>query len=126
MTSGVSPLSSESKSQKSPLSDVPSPGRSPVHPESTRSDDQEPPADREVVDSEEPLEPHNASPGIAVVTQDRPPLPLSPGVVLDNGCEQICTGTSPPPSPTVTRSHKRKREDSSADGPQTADRVQDR
>lgn len=125
-TSGVSPLSSEGKSQKSPLSDVPSTGRSPVHPESTQTDAQEPAADGEVADSEEPLEPRNPSPGVAVVTKDGPSLPLSPDVVLDNGCKQICNGTSPPPPPTVTRSHKRKREDSSADSPQTADRVQDR
>lgn len=125
-TSGVSPLSSESKSLKSPLSDIPLAGRSPVHPESTQIDSQEPAADGEVADSEEPLEPRNPTPGVAVVTEDGPSLPLSPEVVLDNGCEQISNGTSPSRPPTVSRSQKRKREGRSADGPQTADRVQDR
>lgn len=122
-TSGVSPLSSDSKSQKSPLSDVPSAGRSPVHPESTQTDVQELAADLE-----DPLEPRNPSPGVAMATEDGPSLPLSPEVLLDNGCEQICNGTSPPPLPTVTRSQKRKRkrEGGSAASPQTADRVQDR
>lgn len=126
VTSGVSPLSSESKSQKSPLSDVPSPGRSPVHPESTQTDDQEPPSDREVVAPEEPVESHNPSPGVAAVTKDGPPLPLSPGVILDEGCGQMCNGTSPPPSPRVTRSHKRKRGRDSPHSPPTTDTVQDR
>lgn len=112
-TSGVSPLSSDSKSQKSPLSDVPSAGRSPVRPGSTQTQTQEPAAD-----SEEPPEPRDPSPGVAVATEDGPPPPLSPEVVLDSGCEQICNGTSPPPPPTVTRSQKRKREGGSADGPQ--------
>lgn len=126
VTSGVSPLSSEGRSQKSPLSDVPSPRCSPVHTESTQADYQEPPSDREVVDSEELVESHNPSPGIAMVTKDGPLQPRSPEVVLDKGNGQMCNGTSPPSSPRVTRSHKRKRESDSPDGPQTAEPVQDR
>lgn len=121
---GVSPLSSESKSQKSPLSDVPSPGHRSVHPEATQTDDQEP-SDREAVPSEEPVDSHSPGQGVATVTKDGPPLALSPGGSVGKGCEQICNGTSPPPSPRVTRSHKRKR-GSSADSPQPADPVQDR
>lgn len=112
-TSGVSPLSSDSKSHKSPLSDAPSAGRSPVRPGSTQTDAQEPAAD-----SEEPPEPRDPSPGVAVATEDGPSLPLSPEVILDNGCELICNGTSPPTPPMVTRRQKRKREDGPADGPQ--------
>lgn len=121
MTSGVSPLSSESKSQKSPLSDVPSPGRSPVQPESMQTDEQKPQSDTEAVESEEPVESHDPSPGIATVTKEGALLPLSPGGILDQDCGQMCNGTSPPPSPSVTMSHKRKRDSS----PDTADSAQD-
>lgn len=127
-TSGVSPRSSESKSHKSPLSNVASPGRSPVPPESTQTDHQKPPSDREEGASEEPVESHNPSPGIAAATADGPPLPAPPGGLLDKGCGQICNGTSQPPNPRLTRSQKRKREEEegSPGSPQTAAPAQDR
>lgn len=119
-TSGVSPLSSEGKSQRSRLSDVPSPGRSPVQPESPQTEPQEPgqESDREAVASEEPLESHTPSPGVATVTKDGPPPPVSPGLSLDKGCGETCNGTSPPRSP---RRHKRRRETDAADGPRAGD-----
>lgn len=119
VTSAVSPFSSESKSQKSPLSDVPSPGCSPGHPESMQTS--KPPSNCPVLESEELVEPPCVGPEITPVTENGAALPLSAEVVVDKCCGQSCNGTSPPLSPRVSSSHKRKREHASSDSPQTAD-----
>lgn len=121
VTSGVSPLSSESKSQKSPLSDMASPGCSPGHPEAMQTDCQKPPPNGIAAESEEPLESPNPNPEITPETENGAPLPLSPVVIVDRSCGQMSNGTSPPPSPRGTRSNKRKREDFSTDSPQSVD-----
>lgn len=121
ITSAVSPFSSESKSQKSPLSDVPSPGHSPAAPKSLQTDIKKPPSNGEVAESEEPVEPPRGDPDITLLTENGAPLPLSPEVIMGKGCGQSCNGTSSPPSPRGTRRHKRKREDISPDSPQPAD-----
>lgn len=121
VTSAVSPFSSESKSQKSPLSDVPSPGHSPAAPESLHTDIKKPSSNGQVAESEEPVESPCADPDITPVTENGAPLPLSPQVIVGKGCGQSCNGTSSPPSPRGTRRHKRKREDMSPDSPQPAD-----
>ncbi|XP_003969133.2 death domain-associated protein 6 [Takifugu rubripes] len=120
VTSAVSPFSSESKSQKSPLSDVPSPGCSPGHPESMQTS--KPPSNCPVVESEELVESPCAGPEITPVAENGAALPLSPEVVVDKCCGRSCNGTSPPPlSPRVSSSHKRKRQHAAPDSPQTAD-----
>lgn len=121
VTSAVSPFSSESKSQTSPLSDVPSPGHSPAPPESLQTDIEKEPSNGPVAESEEPVESPCADADITPVTENGAPLPLSPEVIVGKGCGQSCNGTSSPPSPRVTRRHKRKREDISPDSPQPAD-----
>uniref|UniRef100_H3CIB9 Death domain-associated protein 6 n=1 Tax=Tetraodon nigroviridis TaxID=99883 RepID=H3CIB9_TETNG len=63
-------------------------------PESPQTEPQEPgqESDREAVASEEPLESHTPGPGVATVTKDGPPPPVSPGLSLDKGCGETCNG----------------------------------
>lgn len=124
VTSGLSPLSDESKSQISPLSDLPSPRQSPSQSESMQTDDQTPLSNGNHAGSEEPVDSSNHISIVLVstrkVTEDPADvslaaangvsLPLSPAVIIEN-CDTQTNGTSPPPSLRTTRSQKRKRED---------------
>ncbi len=121
VTSGFSPLSDESKSQVSPLSDIPSPRHSPSQSEPMQTENQMPLSNGNVAGLEEPVNSTNHVSVVLVsnskVTKDPAEvspvaangvsLPLSPAVIVDTRSN----GTSPPPSPRTTRSQKRKRED---------------
>ncbi|XP_029298927.1 death domain-associated protein 6 [Cottoperca gobio] len=122
VTSGLSPLSDESNSQISPLSDLPSPKQSPSQSEPIQTDDQtllsngnlaglEEPVDSSnhvlVSTSKDTKDPADVSPAAA----NEVSLPLSPVVIVENCDTQTTNGTSPPPSFRATRSQKRKRED---------------
>ncbi|XP_070777416.1 death domain-associated protein 6 [Enoplosus armatus] len=124
VTSGLSPLSDESKSQMSPLSDIPSPRHSPSQLEPMQTDNQ-PLSNGNLTGLEEPVDSSNQVSVVLVSTSkvtkdpaDVSPvaangvsLPLSPAVIVS--CDtQTTNGTSPPPSPRTTRSQKRKRETS--------------
>lgn len=125
MTSGFSPLSSESKSQKSPLSDVPSPRHSPSQSESVWTDNQKSSSNCNRAGLEEPVDSSNHVSVVLVSTgkatpgaDNRVPLPLSPMVIVEKCDTQTSKGTSPPPSPRTTRSQKRKREEVQSGSPQ--------
>ncbi|XP_041867974.1 death domain-associated protein 6 isoform X2 [Melanotaenia boesemani] len=127
VTSG-SPISDETKSQISPLSDIPSPRDSPSQSEPIQTDDQPPLSNG---DPEEPQEPADSSNQVSVVlvrtnkvTNDPPdvvpaaadgePLP-SPQTVTVQHCDAQTNGTSPLPTARTTRSQKRKREERMSD-----------
>ncbi|XP_041810831.1 death domain-associated protein 6 [Chelmon rostratus] len=119
ITSGLSPLSDESKSQISP--DVPSPRHSPSQAEPMQNDRQRPLSNGNLAGLEEPVDSSNHVSVVLVRTKD--PAAVSPvaanGVsvhpspaVIEDKCDsQTTNGTSPPPSPRTTRSQKRKREE---------------
>lgn len=125
VTSGVSPLSDESKSQISPQSDIPSPRQSPSQSEPVQTDDQSLLSNGNHAGLEEPVESSNQVSVVLVsnskVTKDPADaspaaangvsLPLSPVVIVENSDTLTTNGTSPPPSFRATRSQKRKRED---------------
>lgn len=125
ITSGLGPLSEDSRSQTSPLSDMPSPRHSPSQSEPMQTDNQRALSNGNLAGLEEPADSSNQVSVVLVssskVTEDTSdaspvaangvPLPLSPAVIVKR-CETLTTtGTSPPPSPRTTRSQKRKRED---------------
>lgn len=124
ITSGLSPLSEECKSQVSLLSDIPSPRHSPSQSEGRQSNNQRPLSNGDIAGSEEPVDSSNqvsvglvstntAQDAAAVpsVVANRVPLPLSPTIIVKKHVTHTSNGTSPPPSPRNTRSHKRKREE---------------
>nr|XP_046274680.1 death domain-associated protein 6 isoform X2 [Scatophagus argus] len=88
VTSGLSPLSEESKSQISPLSDIPSPRHSPSQSEPVQTDNQRRLSNGNLAGLEELVDSSNHV-----------------SVLLTSN------GTSPPPSPRTTRSQKRKRQE---------------
>lgn len=124
VTSGFSPLSDESKSQVSPLSDIPSPRHSPSQSEPMQTENQVLLSNGNVAGLEEPVDSTNHVSVVLVsnskVTKDPADVspvaangvswPLSPAVVVEK-CDTQSNGTSPPPSSRTTRSQKRKRED---------------
>lgn len=121
ITSGLSPLSNESKSQTSPLSDIPSPRHSPSQSESVQTDNQRPLSNGNLAGLEEPVDSSNhlsvvlvSTSKVTPVAANRAPLPLSPVVIVEKCDTQISNGTSPPPSLRTTRSQKRKREEMTA------------
>ncbi|XP_058475841.1 death domain-associated protein 6 [Solea solea] len=118
-TSGISPLSHDSKSQTPPY-DIPSPRDTPSQSEPMQTDDPTPitngtleEPEEEPVDSSSQVpaaeDPADASP----VATNGTPLPPSPAVILEQAVIHVSNGTSPPPGPWLTRSRKRKREDGS-------------
>lgn len=125
VTSGLSPLSYESESHISPLSDIPSPRDSPSQSEPMQTDDQTPLSNGNLAGVEEPLDSHSHVSVMLVSTSDVtkdpsdvPPvaangasLPQLPPVIVETCDTQTTNGTSPPPSPRATRSQKRKREE---------------
>ncbi|XP_042362183.1 death domain-associated protein 6 [Plectropomus leopardus] len=125
VTSGFSPLSNETKSQISPLSDVPSPRQSPSQSEPMQTDDQTALSNGNHAGLEEHVDSSNQVSVVlvstSIVTEDLTTpaaangvsLPLSPVVIIENLDTHATTGTSPPPSIRATRSQKRKREDTS-------------
>lgn len=121
VTSGLGPLSHESKSQTSPMSDVPSPRHSPSQSESVQTDGQRPLSNGDLADLEQPVDSSNQLSVVLVSTTKAPPgavsRPLSPVVIVGKCDTQTSNGTSPPPSPRTTRGQKRKRENTSK-GPQ--------
>lgn len=124
MTSGFSPLSNDSKSQKSPLSDIPSPRHSPSQSESMQTDNQKPLSNGNRAGLDEPVDSSNHVSVVLVSTSkvtpgadNRAPLPLSPVVIVEKCDTQTSKGTSPPPSPRTTRSQKRKREEVKSGSP---------
>ncbi|XP_023133723.2 death domain-associated protein 6 [Amphiprion ocellaris] len=120
VTSGLSPVSDETKSQVSPLSDIPSPRDSPSQSEPIITDKQRPLlSNGDLTTLQEPVDSSDQVSGMLVSTSkvsenpedvsiaaNRKPLPPSP-VAVDK-CDT--NGRSPPPSPRTTRSQKRKRE----------------
>ncbi|KAE8282521.1 Death domain-associated protein 6 Daxx [Larimichthys crocea] len=129
-TSGLSPLSDESKSQTSPQSDVPSPRHSPSQSEPKQSDDQTPLSNGKLTGLEEPVDSSNQisvvlvstskatkDPADMSVAANGVSVPLSPVIIVERCKTQTSNGTSPPPSPRTTRSHKRKREEITSGNP---------
>lgn len=130
VTSGFSPLSNESKSQKSPLSDIPSPRHSPSQSESVQTDNQKPLSNGNCAGLEEPVNSSNHVSVVLVSTNQATPgadnmvpLPLSPVVIVEKCDTQTSKGTSPPPSPRTTRSQKRKREEVKSGSPRKSKHI---
>ncbi|XP_008301227.1 death domain-associated protein 6 isoform X2 [Stegastes partitus] len=117
VTSGLSPVSDETKSQISPLSDIRSPRDSPSQSEPMMTDEQRPLlSNGDLATLQEPVDSSDHVSGTIKVTKNSADvsiavngksLPPSPAAV-DN-CDT--NGRSPPPSPRTTRSQKRKREE---------------
>lgn len=133
ISSGLSPLSDESKSLLSPLSDLPSPRHSPSQSEPMQIDNHTQLSNGNLEGLEEPVDSSNQVSVVLVstseVTKDpsdvstavdsRVPPPLSPAVIIEKCHTQTTTnGTSPPPSPRTTRA-KRKREETSGNSQNT-------
>ncbi len=130
VTSGLSPLSDESKSQKSPLSDIPSPTDSPSQSELVQTLNQKPLPNGDLSGSEEPVDSSNhvsvgpvspnkmtddsADVSPAAKAANGVSLPLVPVVLVEKCNSRTISSTSPPPSPRATRSLKRKREEMSS------------
>ncbi|XP_040909407.1 death domain-associated protein 6 [Toxotes jaculatrix] len=126
-TSGLSPLSDDSKSQIS-LSDIPSPRDSPSQSEPMQTDNQRLLSNGNPAGLEEPLDSSNHVSVVLVrsnkVTKDPADispvaangvsLPVSPAMILEKCDTHTTNGTSPPPSPRTTRSRKRKREETTS------------
>lgn len=127
ISSGPSPLSDESKSLLSPLSDLPSPRHSPSQSEPMQTDNHTQLSNGNLAGLEEPVDSSNQVSVVLVstseVTKDpddgstavdsRVAPPLSPAVIIEKCHTQTATnGTSPPPSPRTIRA-KRKREETS-------------
>lgn len=124
VTSGLSPISNESNSQMSPLSDLPSPRHSPSQSEPMQTDNQRPLSNGDLAEIEEPVDSSNHVSVVLISTSkvtkdpaDVSPVaangvsfPLSPAVTVET-CDTQTNGTSPPASPRTTRSQKRKREE---------------
>ncbi|KAM4540001.1 death domain-associated protein 6 isoform 1-T2 [Odontesthes bonariensis] len=122
ITSG-SPVSDETKSQISPLSDIPSPRDSPSQSEPTQADEQQPNGDpdpaRELVDSSNQVsivlvktnkvsrDPADVSSAAA----NGEPSPAPQTVTVEQCDTQTTNGTSTSPNPRATRSRKRKRDE---------------
>lgn len=137
VTSGFSPLSDDSKSQNSPLSDVPSPRQSPSQSEPMQTDDQTPLSNGNHAGLEKPVDSSNHVSVVLVsnskVTKDPTDvslaaangvsLPLSPVVIVENCDTQTSNGTSPPPSFRATRSQKRKREEITSENSRNAKHI---
>ncbi|KAM8841135.1 death domain-associated protein 6 isoform 2-T3 [Spinachia spinachia] len=125
-TSGLSPLSDETRSQMSALSNLPSPKQSPSQSEPMQTDDQTPLFNGNHAVLEEPVDSSNHVSVVLVSTSrgtkdptdvslakanEGGSLPLSPVVVVESCDTQTTNGTSPLLSLRATRSQKRKRED---------------
>ncbi|KAM9838475.1 death domain-associated protein 6 [Aulostomus maculatus] len=124
LTSGLSPLSDNSKSHISPLSEDTSPQDSPSQSEPLQPCDQRPVSNGDPAAPEEPVDSSShVSPGQVSTSKvpqdptDAPPqpangvsLPLSPEVIIEKNT-QLTNGSSPPPCSGITRNRKRKRED---------------
>ncbi|XP_076610596.1 death domain-associated protein 6 [Chaetodon auriga] len=137
VTSGLSPLSDESESQISPLSDIPSPRHSPSQSEPMQTDHQGPLSNGNLAGLEEPVDSSNhvsvvlvsTSKGtsdpaaVSPVAANGVSAPLSPAVTVEKCDTQTTNGTSPPPSSRMTRSQKRKREDITSGNPQNTKHI---
>ncbi|XP_005465290.1 death domain-associated protein 6 isoform X1 [Oreochromis niloticus] len=117
----TSPASDETKSQISPLSDIPSPTESPSQSEPMQTDDQRPlsngdhkslqePADSSSHESVVLLNYNQDETGLAAAANGKA-SPSSPEDGVERCGTQTSNGTSPPPSPRTTRSQKRKWEE---------------
>ncbi|XP_039461730.1 death domain-associated protein 6 [Oreochromis aureus] len=113
----TSPASDETKSQISPLSDIPSPTESPSQSEPMQTDDQRPlsngdhkslqePADSSSHESVVLLNYNQDGTGLAAAANGKA-SPSSPEDGVERCGTQTSNGTSPPPSPRTTRSQKR-------------------
>lgn len=129
ITSGVSPFSNESKSQVSPLSGILSLRDSSSQSEPVETGAQRPRSNGNLTELEEPVDSSNhvsvvlSTDNVASVADSKTSLPLSPVVVIEKCDLQTSSGTSPPPSPRITRSHKRKREDITPETPQNTKKL---
>ncbi|KAL3043496.1 hypothetical protein OYC64_003374 [Pagothenia borchgrevinki] len=122
VTSGLSPLSEDSGSQVSPLSDLPSPRQSPSQSEPMQTEEKMPLSNGVPSALEEPADSSNHVSVVPVSTSTKDAadvfsaaangatVPLSPVIIVEN-CKTQTNGTSPPPSIRATRSQKRKREE---------------
>lgn len=117
----TSPASDETKSQISPLSDIPSPAESPSQSEPMQTDDQRPllngdhkslqePADSSSHESVVLSNYNQGETGLTAAANGKA-SPSSPEDGLERCGTQTSNGTSPPPSPRTTRSQKRKWEE---------------
>ena len=122
VTRGLSPLSEDSGSQVSPLSDLPSPRQSPSQSEPMQTEEKTPLSNGLPSALEEPADSSNHVSVVPVSTSTKDAadvfsaaangatVPLSPVIIVEN-CKTQTNGTSPPPSIRATRSQKRKREE---------------
>lgn len=126
VTSGLSPLSDESKSQISPLSDIPSSTDSPSQSEPVQTDNQTPVSNGDLAGKEEPVDSSNQVSDELVSTSKVTKEPAGKSPVAANGeslppsvgtCDTQTNGTSPPPNSRMTRSLKRKREENTSNKP---------
>ncbi|KAM8766443.1 death domain-associated protein 6 isoform 1-T2 [Acanthopagrus schlegelii] len=118
ISSGPSPLSDESKSLISPLSDLPSPRHSPSQSEPMQTDNHTQLSNGNLAVLVSTSE-DTKDPGDVTAVDSRVPPPLSPAVIIEKCPTQTTTnGTSPPPSPRTTRA-KRKREETSGNSQNT-------
>ncbi|XP_026156343.1 death domain-associated protein 6 [Mastacembelus armatus] len=127
--SGLSPLSDESKSQVSPLSEVPSPRDSPSQSEPMQTEAQRLLSNSNGERVQESADSSNQVSVVLVRTSQVTKEPAGVPTVAANGgslstsvavtiekCDTLtANGRSPPPSPPTTRSKKRKREEISTD-----------
>ncbi|XP_028256036.1 death domain-associated protein 6 [Parambassis ranga] len=111
-TNGFSPGSDETKSQISPLSDIPSPRDSPSQSEPTQTDEQRPLSNGDAAGLQEPVD--SSSQVSLVLVSGTAVSPAAADtlqkVVVQKCDSQMTDGKTPPPSPRTTRSQKRKRE----------------
>nr|XP_019965811.1 PREDICTED: death domain-associated protein 6 [Paralichthys olivaceus] len=121
VTSGLSPLSDDNKSQIS-LSDIPSPRDSPSQSEPMQTDEQQPLSNGKLAGLEECVDSSNhvsavlvstsqVTPDISLVAANGESSPPSSAMISEKSNTMTTNGTSPPPSPRATRSQKRKREE---------------
>lgn len=101
------------------MSDVPSPRHSPSQSEPAPTDGGRPLSNGDLA-----ADSANHLSVVLVSTTKEPPggavsRPLSPAVVVGSCDTQTSNGTSPPPSPRITRGQKRKREITSKGPPNT-------
>ncbi|XP_039876294.1 death domain-associated protein 6 isoform X2 [Simochromis diagramma] len=117
----TSPASDETKSQISPLSDIPSPAESPSQSEPMQTDDQRPLSNGDHKSLQEPadssshesvvLSNYNQGETGLTAAANGTASPSSPEDGVERCGTQTSNGTSPPPSPRTTRSQKRKWEE---------------
>ncbi|KAG7219325.1 hypothetical protein INR49_003443 [Caranx melampygus] len=123
-TSGLSPLSDDSKTHFS-LSDIPSPKDSPSQSEPVQAADNAPLSNGNVTGAQEAVDSSSQVSAVPVSTSRDSSVETngdlsaaSPAMIVEK-CDTRTNGTSPPPSPRATRSRKRKREETTGNSQNT-------